>query len=251
MKILAKCALIAFVAALQTLSVSDTWAKEKDKNPGNQKNMPVVKDHDHEAHGTATGFWKSRGYLGVGLTDLTQPLRSHFKVPKDQGVMIDRIEEKSPAEKAGLKVGDILVAVDAESIDSSWKLVRLVGKKKKDERVKLTLYRSGKKMQLSAVIEERKKPQIHVSRFLKHFPDGEFHMEFDPDEIVQPIEKSLEHLDERLKDINLDELMKLHQLEGTIEKRMQEVEKKIQELEKKMQSKLSKTSPRLKSSASL
>ena len=42
-----------------------------------------------------------RGYLGVGLTELTPELRTHFGVPEESGVMVSKVEPGSPAEKAG------------------------------------------------------------------------------------------------------------------------------------------------------
>jgi predicted metalloprotease with PDZ domain len=61
-----------------------------------------------------------RGYLGVELTELTPELRTHFGAPSDAGVMVARVVPDSPADRAGLKVGDILTALDGKPVASSW-----------------------------------------------------------------------------------------------------------------------------------
>lgn len=202
-----------------------------------KKHVVVIKDHDHEPGFIHASKWKTRGYLGIGLTDLTKPLRAHFGVPKNKGVMIDRIEEKSPAALSGLKIGDILVGVDGKPIDSSWKIIRIVGKMKKGHQAKLTIYRSGKEMKFTATIEEKEKAQIKIGKILKNLPHAGFHLELEPNELLGPYEETLEHLDEYLKDLDVEGLLKLNQLEGVIEKRVKEVEKRLQKLEKKLQSK--------------
>jgi S1-C subfamily serine protease len=62
----------------------------------------------------------ARGYLGVGLTDLTPELRAHFGVPQEAGVMVSKVDAGSPAEKAGLKVGDVVTAIDGKPVATSF-----------------------------------------------------------------------------------------------------------------------------------
>src|SRR5688500_12390489 len=58
------------------------------------------KEHVYDSEGTRV----RRGYLGVGLTEMTPELRAHFGVPEEAGVMVSSVEDGSPADKAGLKV---------------------------------------------------------------------------------------------------------------------------------------------------
>jgi len=67
-----------------------------------------------------TGTLVKRGYLGVELTELTPELRAHFGAPQDAGVMVARVMAGSPADKAGLKVGDIITSLDGKAVESSW-----------------------------------------------------------------------------------------------------------------------------------
>src|SRR5258708_4887988 len=66
-----------------------------------------------------TGTLVKRGYLGVELTELTPELRAHFGAPQDTGVMVARVVAGSPADKAGLKVGDIITSLDGKAVESS------------------------------------------------------------------------------------------------------------------------------------
>jgi membrane-associated protease RseP (regulator of RpoE activity) len=61
-----------------------------------------------------------RGYLGVQLVELTPELREHYGATAEHGVLVGKVEPGSPAEAAGLRVGDVIVALDGESIDGSW-----------------------------------------------------------------------------------------------------------------------------------
>ena len=83
------------------------------------------------------------GFLGVQLTPLTPELRVHFGVAEDTGVMVARVEEGGPAHAAGIRVGDILSAIDGERIDSGRQLSRAVRKKEEGDLVMLELYRDG------------------------------------------------------------------------------------------------------------
>ncbi len=131
-------------------------------------------------HGAGKG-----GFLGVGLTDLTPELRGHFGVPEDSGVMVSKIVEDSPAERAGLQVGDIITLVDGESIRSGRGLASAIGALEDGASVALELWRDGRVETVVATVEERERPsvmtgmmpRIHVghgdgSRVMMHHGDG-------------------------------------------------------------------------------
>jgi membrane-associated protease RseP (regulator of RpoE activity) len=119
------------------------------------------------------GAEQERGFLGVHLVRLTKELRIHFGAPKDAGVLVAKVVKDSPADKAGLKVGDVLVEVEGQKVKSTWKVQRIIGKKKKGEKSALKIVRDKRERRLSASIELRKRPQVEVSRFLKwSSPEG-------------------------------------------------------------------------------
>jgi serine protease Do len=66
------------------------------------------------------------GWIGAAAIDLTPSLRVHFGAPEESGVMVAEIEPGSPAEAAGLQLGDVIIEVEGESVPSSRELARLV-----------------------------------------------------------------------------------------------------------------------------
>lgn len=112
----------------------------------------------------------SGGFLGVSTTPLSPELRAHFGAPEDAGVMISQIVEDSAAFRAGLLVGDIITAVDGESIDSSMALLHSIRAREEGESVTVDLLRDGRAERLVATLDERQSrfPGMrHLSRALR------------------------------------------------------------------------------------
>ncbi|MFN3714083.1 MAG: DegQ family serine endoprotease [Alcanivoracaceae bacterium] len=96
-----------------------------------------------------------RGSLGVNIQDLTAELAEAFGVKADQrGVVITQVVEDSAAEDAGLKAGDVVVAVDGRPVRRAADLRNKVGMSPVGDRITLTLMRDGRERQITAVIRE-------------------------------------------------------------------------------------------------
>jgi serine protease Do len=85
----------------------------------------------------------SRGWLGVQIQDVTRELAESFGMKKPQGALVAKIMPKSPAEAAGLQVGDIITEYNGQEIASSASLPPMVGMTKIGESAKLKLLRQG------------------------------------------------------------------------------------------------------------
>jgi serine protease Do len=96
-----------------------------------------------------------RGWLGVTVQDLTPELAKSLTVPIDHGAVVSDVNPDTPAQKAGLKPDDVVVALDGNPVDSSRALTRTVGFKPPGTDVDLTLYRGGKKQDLKLKLGER------------------------------------------------------------------------------------------------
>jgi serine protease Do len=95
-----------------------------------------------------------RPWVGIGLQDLTPELMKSFKIEEKEGALIGQIFEGSPAEKAGLKVGDIVVEIDGKKIKNSQDVVREVLKKKVGQKIELEIVREGKQMKVEVTTAE-------------------------------------------------------------------------------------------------
>lgn len=114
-------------------------------------------DHPHLRHQALLETFGSSegGFLGVQLTEITPELRTFFGVPDDVGVMVSRVVSESPAERAGLQVGDIIARAGDEDVDSSFTLQRVVGGHGGEAMV-LEIWRDGQMQTLTANLENRK-----------------------------------------------------------------------------------------------
>lgn len=94
-----------------------------------------------------------RGYLGVNIQDITSDLRQAFNLPTGKrGVLITGVNDGSPAEKAGIKAGDVVVSIDGESTMSTGQLRSQIAVKGVDAKVKVGLIREGKEKQFTVKI---------------------------------------------------------------------------------------------------
>ena len=96
-----------------------------------------------------------RAFLGVSLMDLSTELREHFGAPKDTGALVASVEDNSPADKAGLKVGDVIVAVDGKDIESAWDLRAAIKDKKDGDTVRIDVLRGRGRQTLTATLAEK------------------------------------------------------------------------------------------------
>jgi len=97
----------------------------------------------------------SRGYLGVGVVELTDDRVKALNLKNDQGVEVLRVDENSPAARAGLKEHDVILEVNGKSIDDIEQFQRSIGETAPGTRVNLTIWRSGAKQMVSATLDSR------------------------------------------------------------------------------------------------
>ncbi len=113
-------------------------------------------------------------YLGVNLAEIDSNRAKELKLKDDYGVEITRVEENSPAEKAGLKVGDVVLEYNGQRVEGIEQFGRMVRETPPGREVKLTVSRNGATQTLVASLGSRK------FRFQVSFPQGfempEFHM---------------------------------------------------------------------------
>src|SRR5579863_4617235 len=81
------------------------------------------------------------GYLGVGIQEITGDRAKALKLPSDTGVEITRVAPDSPAEKAGLKSGDVVLQINGNKVESLEQASKLVRETPVGREVKLEVFR--------------------------------------------------------------------------------------------------------------
>ncbi len=84
----------------------------------------------------------SRGWLGVLIQEVNKDLAESFGLDKPYGALVAQVVEGSPAQKAGIQTGDIIIEFEGEEINLSSELPQLVGRAKVGETVKLKIVRN-------------------------------------------------------------------------------------------------------------
>jgi serine protease Do len=92
-----------------------------------------------------------RAWLGVGIGDLPED-RSAMFYPVEHGVMVGRVEAGGPAEKAGLKAGDVILTLNGQKLQSASQLIKEVGKLPVGQSVDLVVARSGQQKAFKLVL---------------------------------------------------------------------------------------------------
>ena len=95
-------------------------------------------------------------YLGVNLAEIDANRAKELKLKEDYGVEITRVEENSPAEKAGLKPGDVVQEYNGQRVEGIEEFGRLVRETPPGREVKLRIGRNGTTQTLTAVLGSRK-----------------------------------------------------------------------------------------------
>jgi serine protease DegQ len=96
-----------------------------------------------------------RGRLGIHIQDLTPDLAAEFGLRSNQkGAVVVKVERGTPAQKAGLRVSDIITAINNKAVNSASDVRNRIGLLRIGERVKITVVRRGRTRHLYAVIAD-------------------------------------------------------------------------------------------------
>ena len=95
-----------------------------------------------------------RGWLGVGIQNISPDLAKNFNIDKSEGVIVTEIMKDSPAEKAGIKVEDIILAINSEKIKNVTQLTTKIGSTDPGTKINLKILRGGDEKTISITIGE-------------------------------------------------------------------------------------------------
>ncbi len=95
-----------------------------------------------------------RGWLGVSIQDLTPDLAASLGIKEAAGALVSGVEKGSPADKAGLKRGDVITGISDKQVADSTNLRNMISATAPGAKIELTLLREGKKQALSVTLGE-------------------------------------------------------------------------------------------------
>ena len=109
-----------------------------------------------------SGAWTplgSRKYIGVAIETLDEELSEFFGLKEGVGILVRSVEKNGPADKAGLKVGDLIIKADGKRVETNDELVKQIQDKDKGEIIKLEILRDKRKMTVEVEIEKDEGPK--------------------------------------------------------------------------------------------
>ena len=98
----------------------------------------------------------TRGRIGVAISNVSKDLADSLGLPKTDGAAVGTVEEDSPAAKAGVEVGDVILKIDGRPVESSADLSRTVRSVRPGQKITLSVWRAGKMRDLVVTVGEFK-----------------------------------------------------------------------------------------------
>jgi serine protease Do len=96
-----------------------------------------------------------RGWLGVTIQDVDKNTATALGLSEEKGALVASVEKGDPADKAGIKPGDVIFSVNGQSIEDARELSRIIGGFKPGETVVIELWRQGEIMEVHATLSQR------------------------------------------------------------------------------------------------
>ncbi len=161
-----------------------------------------------------------RGWLGVYTDELTKPMLVALDL--DHGVLVTDVAEGSPAEKAGVQVGDVIVSLDGRST-ADGSALRWAVRDRPNQKVTVKVRRRGKDKNLDVTLGARDET---AQSFNFEWPGI-------PAEAMEEVGRALEKVGPSLKrelenpDLNLDSLRKQHEVLREVERSLREAEPRL------------------------
>jgi membrane-associated protease RseP (regulator of RpoE activity) len=103
-----------------------------------------------------------RGRLGFAAIQISPALRKALGAPADRGILVDKVRKDSAAARAGLRVGDVVLEVDADAVRSAGDAVNAISDRKKGDAVAIQIERGKEHLTLQAKLEDDAGPRLRA-----------------------------------------------------------------------------------------
>jgi serine protease Do len=129
--------------------------------------LPITRELLTKVRDLSQGREVVCGYMGVSVVNPTPRQRREAGAPLDSGLIIESIEDDSPAARAAIKPGDMLIAIGDASVRDSEQFVRVVGNSPVDRAVPAKLVRNGKPYTVDLTLRRRPMASAAVTQDLQ------------------------------------------------------------------------------------
>lgn len=200
--------------------------------PDLPRSMPLMENYVFSFVGSKS--------LGVDVMALNEELAKEFNVKKGSGVMVSRVHSDSAAQKAGLRVSDVIVKVGDDDIAKTSDLRKALNRIPDNSKAQLVFYRKGKLMKVAVEPDEGGRFGNVLQQFTDKMKD--IHLQIDNERVVR-VEDSNRARNRAVKASDSTQVKSRENVEAVIKemKKQQELLKKqLQELEKRLEQEKSK-----------
>ena len=98
------------------------------------------------------GYVTGKPQIGISCVDVDELYSRYYNIP--QGIWVREVEEGSAAEKAGIKVGDVIIGIEGEAVSSIKEMNEIKNKYKAGDEITLTISRSNEDIEIKLVLQE-------------------------------------------------------------------------------------------------
>ncbi|HEY0663086.1 MAG TPA: PDZ domain-containing protein, partial [Thiobacillaceae bacterium] len=115
----------------------------------------------------------SRGWLGVGIQEVTADLAESFGLDRPRGALVSQVQADSPAARAGLQAADVILQFNGKPVENSGDLPRMVGMAKPGTKIPLQVWRKGRMQEITVALGELpSEEQVATGKNGKSFSRG-------------------------------------------------------------------------------
>jgi S1-C subfamily serine protease len=161
---------------------------------------------------------ESQGFLGVEIHDMSADLADYFDVREDEGVLVLGVNDGSPAEKAGLRAGDVILEVDGTEVNDTGQLVKYIRQGEPGDRVDIKIKRKRRTETVEVTLGKTENPARVFVQQLRE--PGRYKRFMSPDDI-------------RVPDLGNMKMYRMN--EQDLQKQLQELKQDMKELKKEIE----------------
>jgi len=177
----------------------------------------------------------NRARIGVQLMELNPELGEYFGSPTKKGMLVKKVEKNSPAEKAGIKPGDVIIGIGKETVEDLHDITSATRDLKNGEKAELTIIRKGSEIKVPVEVEVKDNQSKDNSKVLFFHGDDGNSFEIDMQGLKEGLKMIGPHIRTMMKQFNFQGLQNDQKnINIEIEKMKPEIEKMVQEIKVKI-----------------